>query len=225
MFVRILTVGLCLVLALGCAKKRAKDDSPSPDETAGAPARPQAAPADKGEKQEEPNWLGDDRFKTKPPGTPADGSSPGKQPWGLTPPQGGWQGPNAGVQPVKPPGEGVLQPMPVPPNPPAAVTPSPAPAYKPVSAADMREVWVYIENTSGASGRMPTQLMIYQALVAAESPAAGLVKNGSIYLTGATARDSVWAFEARAVTSGGLVASQNGVETLTAAQLKQRLGK
>ena len=36
-------------------------------------------------------------------------------------------------------------------------------------------------------------------------------------------RESVWAFEAQARLTGGLVVSQNGVETLTAAELAQRM--
>ena len=126
---------------------------------------------------------------------PLDGQSPHKQPWGFTAPEGGWQGPAAG-----------------------------APAKR-VEAADMKEVWVFIENASLASGKMPATATTYQALIAAESKAAPLVKDGSITLVAATLRESVWAYETQALTSGGLVATQNGVETLTAAELKARLGK
>jgi hypothetical protein len=116
---------------------------------------------------------------------------------------------------------GVLQPEPV--KPPATPTP---PKYSTVTEADMKEVWIFIENFSGAnSGKIPSQVLIYKALVAAESKAAPLVKDGSIYLTDTKTRESIWAFETKALTSGGLVCSQNGVETLTAAELKKRLGK
>ena len=254
MWLRILTVAVCLALATGCAKRTAK--KPAQDDSANAkPATPTPAPNDrdkkgdgKTDKGEEPNWLNDPRFKKDPSPTsplPPDGLSPGKQPWGIAPPQGGWEGPNPGVGPIQPaapggmpvpgpgvpgpavpgapvpPGMGVLQPQLMPPAAPGA-TPT---QNKRVEVADMREVWIYIENASGASGKMPTQKMIYDALVTAKSPAAELVRTGSIYLTGATSRESVWAFEAQALTNGGLVASQNGVETLTAAELKTRLGK
>lgn len=233
MFMRILTAGLCLLLALGCAKRGAKT-APAKDETAKPPAGDKDV---KGGKADEPNWLTDPRFKTDPPaGQPLpDGPSPGKQPWGIPPPQGGWQGPNAGAQPVQPgapgaplpapgvpipPGMGVLQPQPAP-----APAATPAVPTKRVEMADMKEVWIFIENASGASGKMPSQLLTYQALIAAKSPAADLVKDGTIFLTGATVRESVWAYETQALTNGGLVATQNGVETLTAAELKTRLGK
>jgi hypothetical protein len=206
----------------------------------------------KDDKADAPNWLTDPRFKTDPPpGQPAEGGgATGKQSWGIAPPEGGWQPPAGGPQPAPagaapggavpgaagpgqpaapglppPPGMGVLQPQPNPaPAAPATGTPAGG-ATKTVTMADMREVWVYIDNASGASGKMPTQLMIYQALIVAKSPAAELVKDGAIYLTGATQRESVWAYETQALTSGGLVVSQNGVETLTAAQLRARLGK
>lgn len=87
----------------------------------------------------------------------------------------------------------------------------------------MKDVWIYIENRSGASGQMPTTQEVYSALVTAKSPAAELARGGSIVLTGSRMRDSIWAYEAKATTQGGLVASQNGVETLTAAELLRRL--
>lgn len=253
MCTRILLVGMVLVLAIGCAKRTTKTNAPSKDETAGVKPQPQPAPPapnDKNKKDDGPNWLTDSRWKKdEPKADPQDpkGTS-NKQPWGISPPQGGWQGPNAGVPPVQPgpggmvppgpgggqpgpigpvpgvpnpPGMGMLQPQPTPQNP----TPMPAPKFSPVTEKDMFDLQVFIDNASGASGKMPSPLMIYQALVATKSPAAELVQNGSIYLTGATTRESVWAFETKAITQGGLVVSQNGVETLTAAQLKARLGR
>ena len=72
---------------------------------------------------------------------------------------------------------------------------------------------------------MPQPALVYAALVKAESKAAELVKDGSIFLTGASARESIWAFEWKAMTQGGWVASQNGVENLTAEELRRRLGR
>ena len=234
MFVRILTAGLCLLLAVGCAKRTAKKSAPPSDETASAkPQQPNAkAPGDKGSKPDEPNWINDPRFKKDgdpalPPETPVNGGKPG---WGL-PPKGEWtEPPPAGAQPMPaggapgaPGAMGVLQPEPV--KPPAAPAPT-APKYSTVTEADMKEVWIFIENFSGANGgKIPSQKLIFDALIAAESKAAPLVKDGSIYLTDTKTRESIWAFETKALTSGGLVCSQNGVETLTAAELKKRLGK
>ena len=94
-----------------------------------------------------------------------------------------------------------------------------------VSEADLKDVWVFVENASGASGRMPPAATTYAALIAAKSPAAALVKDGAIILPDAKAREGVWAYEAQAYLSGGLVATSSGVETMTAAELKRRLGK
>jgi hypothetical protein len=234
--VRILTAGLCLLVMLGCAKRTAKkptaSDEPSVTEKLNKPLVP--SPSDKKDaKADEPNWVGDSRFKTDGPGLPADAPPGGKPGWGL--PKGNYDAPPpkdappapaapAGMPTGMPPVAGAVPPQPAKPPAPPVAAPT-APKFSPVTEADMKEVWVFVENASGASGKMPSQLTIYQALVAADSKAAPLVKDGSIHLTGATVRESVWAFEAKAITSGGLVVTNNGVETLTAAELKKRLGK
>jgi hypothetical protein len=121
--------------------------------------------------------------------------------------------------------KGVLQAQPIaPPAAPPSKSSTPK-AVKPVTEADMKEVWIFIENASGASGKMPQPALVYAALVKAEAKAAELVKDGSIFLTGAAMRESVWAFEWKALERGGWVASQNGVENLTADELKRRLGR
>jgi hypothetical protein len=229
-----------LVLA-GCARRTAKKPS-SDDSASAAPAPAPSVVSDRDKKKEAkedaPNWLNDPRFK-KEPADPAEAKGPSnKQPWGVTPPKGGWQGGKAGsgVQPAAPgapgntgavptpglpapPGMGVLQPQ-QPGNSPAT-----APKFSPVSRQDMFDLQVFIHDASLAAGRMPAPAFIYQALVEAKSPAAELVKDGSIILTGAGQRDAIWAFETRAILQGGFAVSQNGVETLTAEQLKARLGK
>lgn len=248
---RLIALLVPLLLLAGCAKRTAKKPAADDTPTQPQPAAPNSANKkdDKGNKPEEPNWLKDPRFKHDPEFTPLPAETPpnGKPNWGVgPPPKGGWSGtpPAGGAQPM--PGEAAPAPTgvgtapagpgaagavppapakpPAPEKPPTAVAPT-APKFNPVSEADMKEVWVYIENRSGASGKMPSQVETYKALVAAESKAAPLVKDGSIYLTGATTRESIWAFEMKALTSGGLVVSQNGVETLTAAELRKRLGK
>ncbi|MBY0459593.1 MAG: hypothetical protein K2V38_19925 [Gemmataceae bacterium] len=219
------------------------------------PQPQQPAPADnkkdvKSEPAETPNWIkkapkdadpvepkgdglkkpwvpgaGQDADKDKPAVKPLPGTKPMvdlTQPPVIVPrpehpKQPGENGANGGgkLDPtVKPP-------QPLVPNP---GTPLGA-AKKAVAMADMRDLQIFIDNASGASGRMPTGLEVYKALVAARSPTAKLVEDGTIVLTGATQREAVWAFEANALLNGGLVVSQNGVETLTADELKKRLGK
>jgi hypothetical protein len=96
-------------------------------------------------------------------------------------------------------------------------------AAMPVSQNDMNDIWLFIDARSGAGGQMPSLQDVYTALVAAKSPAAELARGGSIVVTGTRTRESIWAYEANAITQGGWVASQNGVEKLTAADLNRRL--
>src|SRR5262245_30106955 len=88
-----------------------------------------------------------------------------------------------------------------------------------VTQADMKEVHLFIDNFSLASGSMPDVRTTYAALVEAKAAAAALVKSGAIVLTGSRTRESIWAYEKAALDKGGLAASQNGVETLTADEL------
>ena len=211
-------------------------------------AGPSASPGDKtkGKGDEKPNWLTDPRFKK-------DGQLPADKPVGLAPlnpgavvpvnpmatplpavpgtlppPPGGVTpmpgvlplGPQPGPQPGLPPG---MVPS-VPAQPPAPVQPPTGTAAKAVTEADMKDVWLYIENASQATGKMPPPGAIYAALVEAKSPAAELLKDGSIVLTGARTRETaIWAAERTAPTQGGLIAGPNGVENLKASEVVARL--
>lgn len=249
---RITLLLVCLVLGAGC-KRGAKDTGPARGDLANAKLQPAPAPEPKPEKKDEkkaePNWLKDPRVQSKKDQLPIDGPANGrKQPWGVGAPEGGFQPPVPGVQPNP---AGAVQPMPVPAKPPAvgvaALPPQAAPAAmapatnvpalapagntprgaaaRVVAMADMRDLQIFIDNASGATGKMPTSAEIMTALIEAKSPAAALVKDGAIVLTGAKQREGVWAFEARAYLNGGLVVTQNGVERVTAEELKRLLGK
>jgi hypothetical protein len=111
--------------------------------------------------------------------------------------------------------------QPAPPQP----QPQPGAAALPVGQKDMEDVRLFIDTFSGASGQMPTPQQVSAALQQSGSPAAALVEKRAITLTGARTREGVWAYEAAAVQRGGLVASANGTETLTAAELRRRLGR
>ena len=238
MFTRIVTAGVLVCLVVGCAKKTAKFTGKADDSAAAPkpqPPAPKGKTADAGETAkggERPNWLNDPRFKQGKDADQLPVDAPVKPDWGIAkPPAGGWTPPNAPApQPGSPapanPPAAAPQPQPVQPAAPAAPatgTPSRPTGTKLVTEADMKEVWIFIENASGASGKMPPPELTYAALVKAEAKAADLVKDGSIWLTGAKQRESIWAFEYRALTQGGWVATQNGVEQLTAAELTRRL--
>ena len=223
MFTRISLIGLLFCLATGCARKpvksTSKNDTPVASATQPIGTQKPAVNGDKNKKSDKPNWLTDPRAETPPNQLPAENQF-GKPGLGVTLPKPDG---NATLPPApRPPGgntTGVLQPQQA--TPPAS--PSAPKAGKPVTEADMKEVWIFMENASIVSGKLPPMPLVYSALVKAEAKAAELVKDGSIFLTGATMRESIWAFEAKALTQGGWVASQNGVENLTAAELKKRL--
>lgn len=115
---------------------------------------------------------------------------------------------------------GSLDPRPAPKSAPA---PAPAPNVT-VTKQDMEDIRIYIDNASGASGKMPSVQEVYAALTQTGSPAKALIDKRAIYLTGAKTREQIWAVEAAALQRGGLVCGAGGVETMTAAQIKQRLG-
>ena len=238
---RILIAALLAAVPLGCKKTKftgATDSpaaSPGSHGVSGDKGKPGDKDKDKNKKDGEANWLTDPRFKKdteRPSGSGTDsGGLPGKPGIGIAMPEGGFgESGNGGTtgtpsKPSTPAG------TPSPPASPTGKTPAtPAPATgtpsgsgRSVSEANMKDVWVFIDNRSGATGQMPSMRDVYDALATAKSPAAYLVKDGSIVLTNSRSRDSVWAYEKNAPLNGGLVAGSNGVERLSADQLKGRL--
>lgn len=209
-------------------------------------APPGSAPRGESSK---PNWLDDPRFKRTTGRTPPD-APPTKSGWIRPDPDTDWaigrvpppQPPAApGVPPTAEPPAATAPRVPTMIDPTAAVAPRvpvvvdsppgaapriPTPTgSRPVTRDDMNEVWIFIENSSLATGQMPPPELTYAALVQANAKAAELVRDGSIILTGTRHRDSIWAFERSAPTRGGWVASHNGPEHLTAAEFARRLGR
>ena len=226
-----------LLLLVGC-RKGAKDTAPANNGIAKvkiAPETPAAKTDKKAEKEPEPNWLKGPigGKKDQPDPLPVEGAgNSGKQPWNVgaapvvQPVPAPGMPPMPGPGGVKPPA-GVLQPNPAA-NIPAIAPPNNTPlgaAARLVALADMRDLQLFIHDASLVAGKMPSAAEIYAALVAARSPAARLVLDGAIILTGSKERESVWAYEARAFLNGGTVVTQNGVEKMTAEELKKLLGK
>ena len=104
----------------------------------------------------------------------------------------------------------------------------PAPVLKSgsqVTAKDMEDIRIYIDNASAASGRMPSPQMVADALQHSGSPVAEMVKNKLIIISPARSREDVWAYEAKSLEQGGFLVGTNGVEDVSAAEAKRRLGK
>jgi hypothetical protein len=94
-----------------------------------------------------------------------------------------------------------------------------------VNLEDMKQIHIYIENASGASGRMPSQQETLAALMQEAPKIAELVNDGTIVLHNARTREEVWAYEKKALDQSGWVVTSNGVERMESAALRQRLGR
>lgn len=110
-------------------------------------------------------------------------------------------------------------------NRPAPPQPAPPAAALPVGQKDLEDVRIFIDNASGVSGQVPPPQQTLAALQQAGSPAAALVQKGAITLVPARGREGIWAYETAALQRGGLATGSNGTETLTAAELRRRLGR
>src|SRR5579872_2444777 len=152
MLKRIVVMSICLSLLLGCGKKTVKSTGSSDT----SPPNPQTAsvdknkPGDKSDKDKDnkggkANWLNDPRFKKdnseKPDGPAEAGGLPGKPGIGLNAqePPGGW---GAGTTTVAGSNRPPLT---------SNITNT-----KPVTEADMKEIWTFIDSRSGSSGKMPS---------------------------------------------------------------------
>jgi hypothetical protein len=94
-----------------------------------------------------------------------------------------------------------------------------------VDQNEMRNIHLFIENASGASGRMPSVNDTYAAIKKEAPKTAEKIDDGIITLCNARMREDIWAYETDALQNGGWVCSSSGVERMDAQTLKQRLGK
>ena len=92
-----------------------------------------------------------------------------------------------------------------------------------ITAVEMHELHIYIENYSGATGRMPAKETILEVVKKENPKLYQMLQDGSIVLTGLQSREGIWAYQKDAPTQGGWVLSQNGEERLDAAEVKKRL--
>ena len=97
-----------------------------------------------------------------------------------------------------------------------------AAALPAVTKDDMEAIFTFVDNASGASGKMPSGMDVYNALLAAKPSTAALVQQRAIFILQPAQRESVWAMEAKATTQGGMIVTNNGVETVTADEAKKR---
>jgi len=96
-----------------------------------------------------------------------------------------------------------------------------------VTANDLKSIQIFMEAASAESGKLPDAATTLAALQMDKGSAnlVKLVTDGVIVLTGTGSREEVWAYEKSALEKGGLMLSSNGIDRVTAADLKKRLGK
>jgi len=96
-----------------------------------------------------------------------------------------------------------------------------------LTANDLKSIQIFMEAASAESGKLPDAATTRAALKMDKGSAhlVKLVAEGVIVLTGTTSREDVWAYEKSALEKGGMMLSSNGIDRVTAADLKKRLGK
>jgi hypothetical protein len=94
-----------------------------------------------------------------------------------------------------------------------------------VSQNEMHNLHLFIENTSAASGRMPSPQEIMAALPREAPKLAKQIQDGDIVLTGARTRESIWAWtkEPQSVAGEHLILTASGIERMAGPVLNQRL--
>lgn len=97
-------------------------------------------------------------------------------------------------------------------------------ARRPVTERDMKDIHLFVDTRSLASGVMPDPTTIQAALLASGSPAAKLVATDDIVLTGARQRESCWAHQKGAATDGGWIVTNSGAELVDAATAARWIG-
>ena len=94
-----------------------------------------------------------------------------------------------------------------------------------VTANEMKDLHLFIEMASLTEGKMPTIASITASLKQSGSKAFGLVESGDIVLTGATRRESCWAYEKDAAAKGGWIVLHTGPERVDAETAKKWLNQ
>jgi hypothetical protein len=95
-----------------------------------------------------------------------------------------------------------------------------------VTHNEMKNIQIFIESASGATGQMPTKEEISAALQKESPKTWKLVQDGAIVLTGARSREQIWAYTPELQGSGGhFIVSASGVDGISKQELDQRLAQ
>lgn len=94
-----------------------------------------------------------------------------------------------------------------------------------VDQNDLKNIHLYIETASGASGRMPSKKDIIEALKSDPGAAklAKMIEDGDIVLTDIKQREGVWAYPKHVLNDGGYIITNEGVVRVSNVELEQKL--
>jgi len=90
-----------------------------------------------------------------------------------------------------------------------------------VTAAELKDLHLFIDTYSLSSGKMPTAPEITAAVQKENKKLHELLADGTIVLTGSTVRESCWAYQKDAATNGGWIITHSGPERVDAATAKR----
>lgn len=92
---------------------------------------------------------------------------------------------------------------------------------KAVTGNEMKNLHLFIETASLASGAMPSLQEITAGVQREDKKLAEMLADGSVILTGTKTRESCWAYEKDAATTGGWIVTPSGPERVDAATARR----
>jgi len=90
-----------------------------------------------------------------------------------------------------------------------------------VTVNELKNLHLFIDTASLASGRMPTKAEISAAVQKEDKKLYEFLADGTIVLTGSTARESCWAYQKDSATNGGWIVTHTGPEQVDAATARR----
>ena len=90
---------------------------------------------------------------------------------------------------------------------------------------ELAQIRTFIEYAYSSTGKMPSAQETYAALQKEAPKIAKMIDDKIISLAPTQQREGIWAYETAALQSSGQVLSNQGIEQLDAATLKQKLGQ
>lgn len=94
-----------------------------------------------------------------------------------------------------------------------------------VTAAEMKDLHLFMDAASAVEGRLPNADVIREAVAKENPQLAKLLQDGRIILTGIRQRESVWAYEKDAPEKGGWIIDQSGPRQVTGEEFQRLVGR